>query len=286
LYIAGISVFRYDGESFHLIGAVNAQVNGHSMQMYHGDLFIGGVFNQVSGITANHLAKWDGEQWSETGGGTNYEVEALYVYKDELYVGGYFDSVGGYLPAYGVARYYEPEVEDCHWFRPRIQTAGYQDTFYITQSQPYIFVNFVNNNAYAESWEWDFGDGFNGSGSKNIEHGYYQPGEYTVQVEVTQDGCTKTAEKLIVIEDHTGGITSKTGNGEITLYPNPGSGQVVIKTNNGSTIGSIRISSTSGKQMYKADISGQEIIIDINQWNAGTYLVECKEHGVMKLVVE
>nr|MBP7076800.1 T9SS type A sorting domain-containing protein [Bacteroidales bacterium] len=154
------------------------------------------------------------------------------------------------------------------------------------QSQPYIFVNFVNNNAYAESWEWDFGDGFNGSGSKNIEHGYYQPGEYTVQVEVTQDGCTKTAEKLIVIEDHTGGITSKTGNGEITLYPNPGSGQVVIKTNNGSTIGSIRISSTSGKQMYKADISGQEIIIDINQWNAGTYLVECKEHGVMKLVVE
>ncbi|HQL69187.1 MAG TPA: T9SS type A sorting domain-containing protein [Bacteroidales bacterium] len=221
LYIAGISVFRFDGESFHLIGTAGSQVNGHAMQMYHGDLYIGGMFSQVDGIPAKHLAKWDGEQWSEPGGGTNYAIEALYVYKDELYAGGFFTQVGGYLPAYGVARYYEPEVEDCRWFRPRIQTVGYQDTFYITQSQPYIFVNFVNNNAYAESWEWDFGDGFSGSGSKDIEHGYYQPGEYTVLVEVTQDGCTKTAEKLIVIEDHTGGIASKTGNDEITLFPNP-----------------------------------------------------------------
>ncbi len=286
LYIAGISVFRYDGESFHLIGTAGSQVNGHAMQMYHGDLYIGGMFSQVDGIPANHLAKWDGEQWSEPEGGVSNSIESMYVYKDELYVGGYFDSVGGYLPAYGVARYYEPAAEDCHWFRPRIQTAGYQDTFYITQSQPYIFIDFVNNNAYAESWEWDFGDGFNGSGSKDIEHGYYQPGEYTVQVEVTQDGCTKIAEKLIVIEDHTGGVANKAGTGAITVYPNPGSGLVVIKTNNGSAIGRIRISSTLGKQMYKAEISNPEISIDISQWNAGTYLVECKEHGVMKLVVE
>ena len=208
-------------EYFHQIAQMNGQVNRHAMQMYHGDLYIGGMFTQVDGIPAKHLAKWDGEQWSEPGGGVSNSIESMYVYKDELYVGGYFTQVGGYLPAYGVARYYEPEVEDCHWFRPRIQTAGYQDTFYITQSQPYVFVNFVNNNAYAESWEWDFGDGFSGSGSKDIEHGYYQPGEYTVLVEVTQDGCTKTAEKLIVIEDHTGGITSKTGNDEITLFPNP-----------------------------------------------------------------
>jgi len=287
LYIAGISVFRFDGESFHLIGTAGSQVNGHAMQMYHGDLYIGGMFSQVDGIPAKHLAKWDGEQWSEPGGGVSNSIESMYVYKDELYVGGYFTQVGGYLPAYGVARYYEPEVEDCRWFRPRIQTVGYQDTFYITQSQPYIFVNFVNNNAYAESWEWDFGTSTGSvSSTATVGYTYTQPGEYTVQVEVTQDGCTKTAEKLIVIEDHTGGIANRAGNEAITIYPNPGSGQVVIKTNNGNTIGNIRISSASGKQMYKADISSQEIIIDISQWNAGTYLVECKEHGVKKLLVE
>ena len=36
-------------------------------------------------------------------------------------------------------------------------------------------------------------------------YGYYQPGEYTVQV--TQDAPKQ--QKTIVIEDHTGGITSK-----------------------------------------------------------------------------
>lgn len=282
------AVARWDGEKWYPLtnDITYGGVYRKAICFYHKELYIGGDIDTIDGQSYHYLARWDGEDFHTVAGGVNHEVFVLKSYKDQLYVGGAFDTVGGYLQASGIARYYAPPPTGCKWFRPRIQTAGYQDTFYITQSQPYVFVDFVNNNAYAESWEWNFGDGFNGSGSKDIEHGYYQPGEYTVQVEVTQEGCTKTAEKLIVIEDHTGGIAKKAGAGAISVYPNPGSGQVVVKTNNGSAIGSIRISSTEGKQMYIAEINSSEISINTGDWPAGTYLVECREHGVVKLVVE
>ncbi|NLA24652.1 MAG: T9SS type A sorting domain-containing protein, partial [Bacteroidales bacterium] len=276
LYIACISIYRYDGEFFHHIGGAGSQVNTHAMCMYHGDLYIGGMFHTIDDIPAEGIAKWNGEEWSEVGGGVNAPVEALYVYKDELYLGGYFSQVGGYLPANGVARYHEPEVEDCRWLRPRIQTQGYQDTFYITQSQPYMFVNFVNNNAYAQSWEWDFGDGFTGNGSKDIQHGYYLPGEYNVKVEVTQNGCTKTAERTIVIEDYTGNKENKIENNGISIYPNPANDilTICLPPNINTAIASI--SDLSGKNYGFYDLNSNKTDIDISNLKSGKYFLQVK----------
>jgi hypothetical protein len=71
-------------------------------------LFVGGQFTSLGGVAANHLARWDGVQWSALGSGLDGLVESLAVYDDgggaRLHVGGNFDHAGG-LPAAHAARW-------------------------------------------------------------------------------------------------------------------------------------------------------------------------------------
>jgi hypothetical protein len=66
-------------------------------------LYAGGTFISAGGVTANHIAKWDGSSWSALGSGvtgtTQPSVYALAVFDDgsgpALYAGGYFATAGG-----------------------------------------------------------------------------------------------------------------------------------------------------------------------------------------------
>lgn len=70
-------------------------------------LYVGGAFTEAGGTKAWGLAKWDGNSWSEVGGGVNHgptspgEVHALFAYDDgtglDLYVGGSFNNAGSLL---------------------------------------------------------------------------------------------------------------------------------------------------------------------------------------------
>ncbi len=76
------------------------------------DLYVAGDFTTAGGVTANHVAKWDGAIWSALGSGAangvNGTVGAMTVYDDgtgpAVYVGGTFSTAGG-LPAANVARW-------------------------------------------------------------------------------------------------------------------------------------------------------------------------------------
>jgi len=65
-------------------------------------LYIGGMFNRVDQTSARRIARWDGTDWTEVGGGIGYgedpSVAALEVYDDgsgaKLFVGGSFSTVG------------------------------------------------------------------------------------------------------------------------------------------------------------------------------------------------
>ncbi len=70
----------------------------------HGEaLYAAGYFTTAGGITVDHIAKWDGVQWSAltgpSGTGLSAGALALAVYDDgggeALFVGGYFHTVGG-----------------------------------------------------------------------------------------------------------------------------------------------------------------------------------------------
>src|SRR5690606_31418228 len=75
-------------------------------------LYVGGTFQRVGGRDALNLARWNGSEWAEVGGGVgrgpNDEVLCLAVFDDgrgpALYVGGQFEEAGG-VPAANIARW-------------------------------------------------------------------------------------------------------------------------------------------------------------------------------------
>lgn len=72
-------------------------------------LFVSGVFWGVGGVPGTeHIAKWDGSNWSALGSGLNSAARALKVFDDgtgaALYVGGVFQTAGG-IPASNVAKW-------------------------------------------------------------------------------------------------------------------------------------------------------------------------------------
>jgi hypothetical protein len=64
------------------------------------DLYAGGYFTTAGGVNANHIAKWNGSDWSALGSGTGGSypgVEALAANGIDLYAGGMFTTAGGVL---------------------------------------------------------------------------------------------------------------------------------------------------------------------------------------------
>ena len=60
-----------------------------------GNLYIGGRFTTVGGISALHIAKWNGSTWSALGSGIGKDVIAMAASGTSLYVGGVFFGAGG-----------------------------------------------------------------------------------------------------------------------------------------------------------------------------------------------
>ncbi len=61
-------------------------------------LYAGGSFTTAGGISANHIAKWDGSNWSTLDSGMpnrSDDVAALAILGNTLYAGGSFSSAGG-----------------------------------------------------------------------------------------------------------------------------------------------------------------------------------------------
>lgn len=67
----------------------------------NGDLYVGGDFTRVAGLSANHVARWNAatNHWSALGSGAangvNNRVYALAIAGNVLYIGGAFNQAGG-----------------------------------------------------------------------------------------------------------------------------------------------------------------------------------------------
>ncbi len=60
-----------------------------------GNLYAGGTFTSIGGVTANRIAKWNGTTWAPLGNGTNANVSTLVLDPSgNLYVGGTFTTAG------------------------------------------------------------------------------------------------------------------------------------------------------------------------------------------------
>ena len=76
-----------------------ADTSIQSSIFYNGNLYIGGKFMTIGGVSASEVAMWDGTNYSALGSGVNGGllggVYSFAVYNGELYVGGQFTLAGG-----------------------------------------------------------------------------------------------------------------------------------------------------------------------------------------------
>jgi len=108
---AARNIARWDGSSWSEIPApqpcpgngcgVGGRVNALEVFDDGGGpkLYAAGEFTLAGGVTVNHVARWDGTNWSALGSGTNGTVLALAVFDDgsgpALHAGGEFLTAGG-----------------------------------------------------------------------------------------------------------------------------------------------------------------------------------------------
>ena len=100
LYVLnGQTLYQFDGTVWQLIGTTNSTVQDFIINSLD-ELFIGGLFTQVNGVSANYIAKWDGSSWSSLSSGLSSPVSNGGAYTvtwdaGSLYVGGRFDNASG-----------------------------------------------------------------------------------------------------------------------------------------------------------------------------------------------
>ena len=259
---------------------------------YRGYLFMslgwsGIIHNQDIGT----LIFWDGQQWQPAvpypyvkGIGFN----KLVVYKDTLYAGGeatdtviigndsiIYDDPSGYETGVkGLIRFYMPPDTTCHWLQPRV--LAHADTFYLPQGGGTVDVPLYNNNAYADSWQWDFDDGSTDT-VKDPLHTYSQTGTYQVQVTVTEDGCTKTAEKDIVIMEATGIANLSLKNLSFKIYPNPTKQDFTVEISLPENIkgkNEFFVTGMGGANKYRRHLQAgfNRFVVSTTGWQPTTYI--------------
>ncbi len=90
-----VIVARWDGSAWQAIGSGDAHAT--SIAFYGDDLFAGGEFFKVNGLDVKFIAKWSGVRWEQPEAlpmGVSDEIRAMTVFRDELYIGGWFQNEG------------------------------------------------------------------------------------------------------------------------------------------------------------------------------------------------
>lgn len=104
--LADLTIRTHDGASWSPVGAAgNAYRVDKVVADTNAGVFVGGYFDSMVGVPANHVAHWDGANWSALGAGVNDSVTAMGVAPNgDLIVGGNFTMAGG-APAAYIARW-------------------------------------------------------------------------------------------------------------------------------------------------------------------------------------
>jgi hypothetical protein len=115
--VACYRIGRWDGQTWQALGPgpgipgivdnENSSISG--ILVYDGIVYVGGYIPPSSGIPWNHVARWDGSQWSQLGSGladliTTPPVGDIVEFQGDVYFSGGFREAGG-KSVYSIARW-------------------------------------------------------------------------------------------------------------------------------------------------------------------------------------
>lgn len=86
-------IAKWDGTAWSALG--EGAINVKSALVVGSDLYVGGVFAKMGGLTTNNIAKWNGSAWSALGAGVDGAVEALASMGSNIVAAGSFSNAGG-----------------------------------------------------------------------------------------------------------------------------------------------------------------------------------------------
>lgn len=121
LYIGGLfsyiiggetysNIIKYDGINWHPVyGGIRGSSYLTSMTIFQDQLYVAGAFIQAAGNAGNNIMRLGATGWEDVHGGVwgenIYQVHALHVHHDALYVSGSFEMVGDGVVARNIARW-------------------------------------------------------------------------------------------------------------------------------------------------------------------------------------
>jgi hypothetical protein len=122
------------------------------------NVYAGGIFTAIGGISVNKVAKWDGTIWSPLGASNNGVNGFVNVIKldnsNNLIVGGTFTSAGG-IPCSNIAKY---DISNDSWSSLGSGTNGSVNSIIINNNDMYIAGSFTTDglgNSINRIAKWD-----------------------------------------------------------------------------------------------------------------------------------
>lgn len=108
-------ITRWDGSAFNQLGTGASGSGTPTVKALATDgtnIYAGGAFSSMGGVSAANIAKWNGSSWSALGTGTNNAVNSI-LFKDasNIYIGGDFTSADGSARKY-IARWNSSSWQD------------------------------------------------------------------------------------------------------------------------------------------------------------------------------
>lgn len=107
LFAATSQLHRWDGAAWSIVTGAPSGIN--VLRVIDGELYVGGSFTEVDGLTVNGITKWDGVAWSAIGQGFDGSVSDIRRFNDgagcSIYAVGSFETLADGTPARHIARW-------------------------------------------------------------------------------------------------------------------------------------------------------------------------------------
>jgi hypothetical protein len=221
------------------------------LQVFQGSLYVGGSFSKCENDSnpGNYIARWDGSQWHEVGGGVdgnshcnNAYVFSMKVHNGLLYLCGKFERAGE-IPAPGLVT----------WNGEQWCAFGGEFEQGITE------FNFWGDSMFAVTW--GILDGFESNGVV-----YWKGGDF-------RDTCSIL---------YPNAIEAQPSHSSLILSPNPASTSFTVN----STSKQAELYDCYGKILFAINLQKGKAEVDVSKLPPGLYFLKTNKGEVGKVVVE